>query len=203
MLNRLNTHGYLLERPAYHALGVLFAYMLGRQDVEKDDKTFIAGLIVQYGLVLDPTYLDSLRTFFKLSVAPPPNLGAAYKAPPAPTGAFPTPPPIQSTLDDAAKVNLERVLNSDENFLDLYMLQGALYCARAVARIELPEGTPLGTGFLIAPDLLLTNQHVLKDPSYLEGAVARFGYINDMLNVPQAGKTFKLAPGFFYSSPDE
>lgn len=51
---------------------------------------------------------------------------------------------------------------------------------RAVCRVERPVGVPWGTGFLVGPDLLITNYHVLED--VLEGrqpaatVAARFDY---------------------------
>ncbi|MEH2258981.1 trypsin-like peptidase domain-containing protein [Nostoc sp.] len=106
----------------------------------------------------------------------------------------------------AAKIDdeqiLEAIINSADNFLDIYMLPSAFYCAQAVARIEIPEGIPKGTGFLIGPDLLLTNQHVLKEQSYLEEAVARFGYMANASDIaPLTGKVVPIRQDFYFASP--
>jgi hypothetical protein len=57
---------------------------------------------------------------------------------------------------------LERNLNVDpQEFADPAEFRQAMIRAeRCVARVESPEGTALGTGFLVSPDLLLTNDHV-------------------------------------------
>ena len=105
---------------------------------------------------------------------------------------------------DYSDTLLESVINSEDTFLDICLLWGALYCSRAVGRIELPEGTALGTGFLIGPDLLLTNQHVLEREDYLEDAIVRFNYVNDATGVlAGADKVISFTRGFFYSSPAE
>jgi V8-like Glu-specific endopeptidase len=70
-----------------------------------------------------------------------------------------------------------------------------------VARVEIPEGTPKGTGFLVGRDLLLTNQHVLKEKGCLEEAVARFGYMNDASGVASVGKVVPIQPDFYFASP--
>jgi endonuclease G len=151
-------------------------------------------------------YIETLRATYNLTITPaatPPHgapAGSVIAPPPAP-GDFPAAPPFEAQIEDP--VRLEQVLNSEDNFLDLHVLLGAIYSARAVARIEVPEGSAKGTGFLIAPDLLLTNQHVLKDTSFVEETVVRFGYLKDLLTVPLEGQIFKLVPGFYYASPQD
>lgn len=51
-------------------------------------------------------------------------------------------------------------------------------CERAICRLEAPEGDPVGSGFLVADKLVLTNMHVaeiLHDRG-AAGAVARFAH---------------------------
>jgi hypothetical protein len=46
-----------------------------------------------------------------------------------------------------------------------------------VCRVENPEGQAVGTGFLVGPDLLLTNQHVRRDALFdSQAASARFRF---------------------------
>lgn len=70
-----------------------------------------------------------------------------------------------------------------------------------VCRIESPAGTARGTGFLVGPDAVLTNYHVLE-PLIENGVAAdaarvvlRFDYkvVDDGIAV-QAGTTYELAP---------
>lgn len=58
--------------------------------------------------------------------------------------------------------NLESLVASNPDaFTDPARFRQAMLQAEwSVCRVENPEGTPWGTGFLIAPDLLVTNQHV-------------------------------------------
>lgn len=83
------------------------------------------------------------------------------------------------------------------------MLVGALYSALAVCRIENPEGTAQGTGFLVGPDLVLTNQHVLKSTDWLEQAVARFDYRVDATAIAAPGRVLHLRRDFYHSSAAE
>ncbi len=60
-----------------------------------------------------------------------------------------------------AEVAEERLIG--ENTLrPMYYLRRALAAADAVVRVDL-YGEPYGTGFLVAPNLMLTNNHVIRD----------------------------------------
>lgn len=61
-----------------------------------------------------------------------------------------------------------------ENTLrDVAMLEVLLDFSRAVVRIR---GPGIGTGFLIADDLIMTNHHVLRDPELAAQSVFEFNY---------------------------
>ena len=199
LVHRLSIHGFLVERPAYHALGALLAYLLTCSEPEQEDKRYMAGLIVRYGLVRDPAYLDELHSAYQISEAPP--VIGEYGALPKNSSEFSPPLPFEPQYAD--REALEAVINSQDNFLDLYDLLGAIYSAQAVARVEVPQGRARGTGFLIGPDLFLTNQHVLLDEEMAARAVLRFDYYKDGLDVPQPGRVFHLKPGFYHASPPQ
>jgi len=82
---------------------------------------------------------------------------------------------------------------------DMRFIQGASKPAQSVCRIELAE-EPIGTGFLIASSLLLTNYHVIapfeeSDPHELLGQIVlRFGYLTPQISQGPIGQTFRLAP---------
>ena len=95
---------------------------------------------------------------------------------------------------------LERVLD-DPDLRPVHWLSGGLRVARAVGLVKGPLGN--GTGFLVAPWLLMTNNHVLPDPDAAAAATVRFGYQEqengDITGVQQVD----LDPGrFFATSPD-
>ena len=57
--------------------------------------------------------------------------------------------------------------------------QAMVRAESVVCRIESPEGAPVGTGFLVGPDLVLTNQHVREQADFDKrptDARFRFGY---------------------------
>lgn len=204
IVGRLITKGYLIpERPNYHALGALLSYLLTTGELSYEHARFLAYLIVRYSLVLDPTYIDDIRAQYSISDRPiQPLVPMQVQTPPTTLLKTET-PPLNITLPD--KQALERVINSEDNFLDINLLAGAIYSAQAVCQIENREGTnvekkAIGTGFLIGPDLLLTNQHVVRDKKYLTEMVARFGYQIDANGVPLPGHKVCFRPDFYFSS---
>jgi len=200
ILGKLEEFGPLPENPTYHAVGALLSYVMRRPEVSSDDQKFLARLIVRYSLVGDGKYLADLRREYGIdeaAVRQPAPQGAAPAEPPAP----PLAPAFQPALADEA--GLEQVINSDDNFLDIDLLAGAVYSAQAVCRIEAPEKTAVGTGFLVGPDLLLTNKHVLRTVAHLEVAVARFDYWEDASGVARAGRLFHFQQGTYHCSDPE
>ena len=203
LIGRIEEFGYLTDRQAYHSLGALLDAILSLDDeLIPEDSQFVASLIVRYSLVTDLSYIEKLRHKYNLTeqvvCEPPPNDNLLL---------FPlsTDEQVNSAPQFDVKIEheekLESIINSADNFLDFHLFEGALYCAQAVARIEIPEGTPRGTGFLVGTDLLLTNQHVLKEQDYLEEAVARFGFTSDASGVTSKGIAIKMQPGFYHVSP--
>jgi len=201
ILTQIENYGYLPDQPTIHALGALLSYLLTLGDLPADQKTFLASLIVKYSLVTDPIYIKKIGEDYSVNTTVERKPDAANTAPPI-TNQIEASPSFKIDLKDPT--GLESIINSEDNFLDVSWLFGALYSAQAVCRIEVPEDTAKGTGFLIGPDLVLTNAHVLKNLEYVKDAVLRFDYRADALGtVPNQGRLFRLVPDFYFFSPAE
>lgn len=72
----------------------------------------------------------------------------------------------------AHTVNQERILGED-TLRPMYYLRSALEVADAVVRVD-RQGKPAGTGFMVTPDLLVTNWHVIPDEAAAQEASACF-----------------------------
>lgn len=207
VVSRLERFGILPERNTYHALGALLSYLLtlGDQDLPPEDAAFIARLIVTYALVADSQYLRDLQSHYNLGQPTHPQIGEGQGWTPAVSAAtIPPQPEFGLVVEDVAQFQgLERVIDDESNFLDIYALFGAIYSAQAVCRIEIPKGDVKGTGFLVGPDLVLTNQHVLQDPHDLQTGVARFDYMLDASGVASPGRVFPFRPDLYHASPAE
>lgn len=88
-----------------------------------------------------------------------------------------------------------------ENTLrDVYMLEVLLECSRAVARIRAPR--ELGTGFLIASDLLMTNHHVIGSAESAKRCMFEFNYQLDRTGRALPVQTARVREGgLFATSP--
>jgi len=199
LIGKLERFGELPERPTYNALGALLAAILHLGEVPPEDKSFIANLIVRYSLITDPRKISELRNEYNLPDQVSREPSPQHISPPLTQEKISPSPQFEVEIKD--EEGLESIINSEDNFLNIHLLYGAIYCSQAVGRIEIPAGTPKGTGFMVGPDLMLTNQHVLKNQGYVQEAVVRFGYMVDASDVAPTGKVINLQPDFYYSSP--
>jgi hypothetical protein len=100
-----------------------------------------------------------------------------------------------------AEVVRERIIG--ENTLrPIYYLHKALRAADAVVRIEVP-GLGAGTGFLVAPDLMMTNHHVIADSDQARRAEASFFYELDIDKRERAMRTVGTAENALLFTDDD
>lgn len=82
-------------------------------------------------------------------------------------------------------------------------LQQGLQVARSVAYISVrtSQKSLSGTGFLVAPNLLLTNNHVLSDSDLLAGTIFRFNYEDNFQGEAQKTDEYHPKPnGIFHTN---
>ena len=85
--------------------------------------------------------------------------------------------------------------------MDVNYLERGLAAARAVGRITLRDGDRISgyaTGFLVAPNLLLTNHHVFDQAATAASAIVEFGYELDTNGRPKSSFRFTLDPTAFF-----
>jgi endonuclease G, mitochondrial len=96
----------------------------------------------------------------------------------------------------------ERMIGATLDFADLPPNEQALKAGRPVVRLVLLGGpgiVPQGfaTGFLVAPDLLITNHHVFRTPDEARGVGAQFLYERTREGIRE-GLLFDLEPERFF-----
>jgi pimeloyl-ACP methyl ester carboxylesterase len=90
---------------------------------------------------------------------------------------------------------LERVIGEAEEFLSVMFIKRALVAAKAVGRIvSTSTGQGFGTGFLIAPGVLMTNHHVLQNSHAASRASVQFRYELEIDSRQTTGHCFTLEP---------
>jgi endonuclease G len=92
---------------------------------------------------------------------------------------------------------VERI-NGTPNFQDILVLRKIFTLADAVGKIVIrtspSKSVGFGTGFLIAPGIIITNHHVFPDPKSVEHSFIQFNYeLNDQ-GVPRTIKTYHFDP---------
>jgi len=118
---------------------------------------------------------------------------------------FTTPPvavqPITETWKgtDTPETTAEKIIG--ENTLrDIFMLEALLDASCAVVRIEVPQ-VGVGTGFMVAEDLVMTNHHVLPSRAKAEHSTFTFNYQLERSGQTRQVQTVRmLQDGMFYTS---
>ncbi|PTS88474.1 DNA/RNA endonuclease [Sphingomonas sp. HMWF008] len=100
------------------------------------------------------------------------------------------------TADISNRPAAEAVQGNTIDFQPVSFLSIGARVQRAVAYIEVMAGgkSCLGTGFLISPDLLITNQHVVEDIASAQGAQVTFDRQADATGRPMPTTSFALDP---------
>lgn len=78
------------------------------------------------------------------------------------------------------------------DFTPISFLERGKRAARAVGRVRLPNG--YGSGFIVAPGLFLTNNHVLTSEQVAANSTVEFDYELDLADNPSAVTRFNLDP---------
>ncbi len=111
--------------------------------------------------------------------------------------------PVAPAVPAAAPVAnaLERILGTSDLISARFLSDGAR-AARSVCRIEIAEPNGLiagyGTGVMISPRLLLTNNHVLETAASAAASVAEFGYVEGDDDRPLRAARHVLEPDVFF-----
>ena len=106
---------------------------------------------------------------------------------------------IESNTSDP--FGFERMIGKSD-FVSINFLSRGVEAAKSVCRIRVPsaDGGWFGTGFMVAPGLLVTNNHVLSTREEANQAEAEFGYEHDIDGVIKDPIQFNLAPSkIFYT----
>ncbi|MFM9696958.1 trypsin-like serine peptidase [Streptomyces europaeiscabiei] len=97
----------------------------------------------------------------------------------------------------------ERILGVSRDLQAWSFLPRGTRAARTVARISVRENgreLPVGTGFLVSPNLLLTNHHVLPDAEAARQSFVEFDAQVTVDNTPQSPTRLELDPDGFFAA---
>ncbi len=104
---------------------------------------------------------------------------------------------VRPNMDDRDSIALERILGKSDLFPIAY-LQSGLDVSKAVCRISIANRygavVGYGTGFLVSPNLIMTNNHVLGNYNDALYAIAEFNYQEDAEGRPCPTDNYRLDP---------
>ncbi len=96
----------------------------------------------------------------------------------------------------------EKIIGRESTLLPVHFLEEGVEKAKSVARIVTPEG--IGTGFLIARNLLVTNHHVIDSAETAGDSIAEFNYQKTFRGLDRQVASFGFRPeSLFLTSREE
>lgn len=102
---------------------------------------------------------------------------------------------------NAGDPTIERIFQQND-LLAVRYLELGLRTARCVGRVRIRDGAGrtlgFGTGFLVAPRLMLTNNHVLESAQQAAGSQIEFNFQESLDGSPLPTTIFGLAPAEFF-----
>lgn len=114
--------------------------------------------------------------------------------------------PIERWRGSENPAEVQEKIIGENTLRHIYLLQRALVAAKAVVHLHVlaDDGrASVGTGFLIAPDLLMTNHHVVASATAVGNSHYSFNYQLDTDGHEQPVTTVSgLMNGLFYTNPD-
>lgn len=111
------------------------------------------------------------------------------------------PASITSTTPDFDSIALERIIRKSD-LMSVNYLEFGLQVSRSVGRIRIQTATRriagYGTGFMVSPQLLLTNNHVLPNRQVASFSQVEFNFQDGTDGQPLLSVIFNLDPGAFF-----
>ncbi|BAZ32655.1 hypothetical protein NIES4074_51610 [Cylindrospermum sp. NIES-4074] len=101
--------------------------------------------------------------------------------------------------------NIFEKIIGENTLRPIAFLEQGLKVARSVAYIKVVDSSEswAGTGFLIAPDLILTNHHVIPSADLLKGALFRFNYQENFQGEAQQPREYRAnVNGIFHANEE-
>ena len=100
----------------------------------------------------------------------------------------------------AEKAGPEQVYGATIDFVGSAFLERGVRAAQAVARIAFRDGRALGTGFMVSPRLLLTNNHVIGNAGAAAALCAEFDYEAGLDDRQREATRYGFDPAAFFET---
>jgi len=114
-------------------------------------------------------------------------------------------PDISQWKGGETTADIQEKIIGENTLRPIAFLRRGLEVARSVAYVGVQSSSERwsGTGFLVARDLLLTNNHVLPSSDLLFNSIFRFNYEDDFRGQSQPNQEYRAKPsGLFYTNKE-
>lgn len=109
---------------------------------------------------------------------------------------------VLSVVADDKKV-FEKLTGAQSTLLPIFFLEEGLKAAKSVCLVKIGTTKAVGSGFLIDGDLLLTNNHVLRDATIARDSRLWFDYQDNADGTEDQISEFGLDPDTFFTTSVE
>lgn len=116
-----------------------------------------------------------------------------------------TPAPIGDWKSPTTGATIVEKIFGENTLRPIAFLAQGLKVSRSVAYITVRHGVERwsGTGFMVAPNLLMTNHHVVSDAAMLPGVMIRFNYQEDFEGKAETPRDYNAEPvGIFHANEE-
>ncbi|HEX9968472.1 MAG TPA: serine protease, partial [Solirubrobacterales bacterium] len=107
---------------------------------------------------------------------------------------------------ETAGTILEKIVGTAD-FVGINYLETGVVASRAIGRVNVGDGsgrvTGYGTGALVAPQVLLTNHHVLPNAETAAGSAIEFDFEDGTDGQPRQSRRFPFAPEALFVADEE
>ena len=97
----------------------------------------------------------------------------------------------------------ESIIGPTLDFLGVAFLEKGRRAADAVVRIRFRDGRPQGTGALVAPNVIITNNHVIPSAADAAGFLAEFDFEKDVSGNNRPVTTYDFRPQLVFATDDK
>ena len=114
--------------------------------------------------------------------------------------------PTPITAEELSDTIVNEVVLGARDFLSVEFFERGIVAIQSVGRVLINRAAgprPRGTGFLVAPGLLVTNEHVLSSPELAKQCILEMDYEQNRFGPAKQPQTFALAPERFFANDKE